>query len=87
MTSASVRNDAAGGEEAAHRDAVRSALASLTRTHYGPEERIDAALLDAALDAAARAAATLARQRTWRARTRAAAVARLRVPPRFQWFR
>ena len=95
VTSTTLRNEgtadepggAPGGVSAEHRAAVRSALASLTRIQYGAEERIDAAALDDALDTAAQAADTLARQRTWLARTRAAALARLRVPSRFQWFR
>jgi hypothetical protein len=86
ITSAALRDDHAPVE---HRAAIRDALASLTRAHYGTDQRVDTAALDAALDAAAEAADTLKRQRTWLARTRAATAARLRgrLPSRLLWFR
>jgi hypothetical protein len=82
MTSATLRR----GEDE-QRAAIGNALTSLTRAHYGAEQRLDAASLDDALDTAEQTVETLARQRTWLAQTRAAAMARLRVPSRFQWFR
>jgi hypothetical protein len=87
ITSTALRSDAAASEESEHRAAVRDALVSLTQAHYGHAQRIDAAALDAALDVASQAVVTLKRQRTWLARTRAAAAARLRVPSRIPWFR
>jgi len=59
----------------------------LTQAHDGHAQRSDAAALDAALAVASQAVVTLKRQRTWLARTRAAAAARLRVPSRTPWFR
>ena len=87
MTSTTLRHETEAGEEKVDRAAVRNALESLTQAHYGAEPRIDATALDAALDTAAQAVDMLARQRTWLARTRTAAAARLRVPSRLQWFR
>ena len=82
MTSTMLRN----GEDE-HRAAIRDTLVSLTQAHYGAAPPTDAAVLDAALDTAAQTVDTLARQRTWLVRTRAAAAARIRVPSRFPWFR
>lgn len=81
LTAAAIQDN-----EDAQRNAIREALASLTRAHYGREQPVDTEALDTGLNAAQEALDEIKHKNAWTARTRAAAAARYRAI-RIPWFR